>query len=100
MKEAVQVSLSEIAAAPYSSVSYKSANLLFKPMFFQSCDGRFFGTQKHADSDVELMQNSMFIRKIFNKHFVFYFFFFFFFLQRNCTSVKVLQNAAELWGVK
>lgn len=49
-------------------------------------------THKHTDSDLVLMQNSMFIRKIFNKHFVF--------LQRNCTSVKVLQNAAEPRGVK
>lgn len=51
-------------------------------------------THKHADPAMVLMQNSMFIRKIFNKHFIF------FFLQRNCTSVKVLQNAAESWGVK
>jgi len=36
-----------------------------------------------------LMQNSMFIRKIFNKHFIFS-------LQRYCKSVKVLQNAVAL----
>lgn len=49
-------------------------------------------TRKHSDSDMMLMQNSMFIRKNFNKHFVF--------LQRNCTIVKVLQNAAESRGLK
>lgn len=38
-------------------------------------------THKHADPAMVLMQNSMFIRKIFNKHFIF------FFLQRNkCKS--------------